>query len=531
MNKKFTKTIAVTSKIPGSDEIKVADNAKVNTVIPVSAGSSTYRKTAGIAGIKISYAAKILDLFNDGQIFILKAVDTLYFEMNKKAAVIGRTEQRWNEMPESYEVLAADVFFTLLMTDNEEIRNIYKKIFFSKSDDKHVQAALFSDSYYFYDSKKEINVDNMLSVETVNQAYRRGQYVSPSFLKDQPMPVSRFLKEETIDYQGETTTEERNEESEDIMAAIKEGDYKINFPWQKDQRPYMSQNVLENFVPTESFVRILKKIKFRTDRVLKRMETTDDNIKAIGQDYINITLTGKPGSGKSVLVHALGEATGMPVYVTAASHNTDEDSFEGMTKMVNAHPTAVPTDALKCFKEGGICLIEEANLPQAAVMMGALGQAVEFPFILKENGYEVIRRHPLCIFITTMNTGTVGSKPMSQAFANRFKQSYCLNDPDKETFISILERRTGESKKLCRWIYNAYESVIKCLKKNDGIADTESILLSLSLRSCIGAIENIQEGEHPKDAVRDSIIGKIAEQDLSMSEIVMRAVDSLADYR
>ena len=163
--------------------------------------------------------------------------------------------------------------------------------------------------------------------------------------------------------------------------------------------------------------------------------------------------------------------------------------------------------------------------------MGALGQAVEFPFILKENGFEVVRRHPLCIFITTMNTGAVGTKPMSQPFANRFKQSYLLDDPDKETFIQILVNKTGEDKKLCRWVYNAYDAIIKCLKKNDGMVDTESILLSLSMRSCIGAIENIQEGEHPKDAIRDSMIGKIAEQDIEVSKICLRAVDALSDYR
>ena len=530
MNKIFDQTIVASGKIPGKDEIKVADNAKIGTVLPATEGSSTYRKTSGVTGAKITYAAKVLDLLAEGKLFVLKSISSIYLEINNKAAVIEATKQSWNEIPERYEVLTGDVLYVLLMSDNEEIRTIFKKIMGGSTDNKGTLAAIFSDSYYFYNHSKKIMADDTLSVETVNQSYRRGAYTGALFLSGMPNAKSVYLKDEEIDYSGEN--EARPVFEDNIMDDIRAGKYLVDYKWNDDQRPYInSDNVLNTFVPTEPFIRIMKKIKFRTDRILKRMETTDDRIKAIGQDYINLTLTGKPGSGKSVLIHAISEATGMPIYVTAASHNTDEDSFEGMTKMVDGKPSAVPTDALKCFKEGGICLIEEANLPQAAVMMGALGQAVEFPFILKENGFEVVRRHPLCIFITTMNTGAVGTKPMSQPFANRFKQSYLLDDPDKETFIQILVNKTGEDKKLCRWVYNAYDAIIKCLKKNDGMVDTESILLSLSMRSCIGAIENIQEGEHPKDAIRDSMIGKIAEQDIEVSKICLRAVDALSDYR
>ena len=120
---------------------------------------------------------------------------------------------------------------------------------------------------------------------------------------------------------------------------------------------------------------------------------------------------------------------------------------------------------------------------------------------------------------------------MSQPFANRFRQTYVLNDPDREVFIRILQEKTGESAKTCKWVFSAYESVLKCLEKNDAVADVDSIRLALSMRSCIGAIENIQEGIYPKDAVRDSIVGKVAEQDMEMYEICLRAVDALPDLR
>lgn len=111
----------------------------------------------------------------------------------------------------------------------------------------------------------------------------------------------------------------------------------------------------------------------------------------------------------------------------------------------------------------GILLLEEINLVNAAVTMGALGQLVEFPFIIKKFGYQPLRRHPLCIIITTMNTGTAGSKSMSQPFANRFKQSFVLDDPKKDDFIRIL-MNTGASRDICRWVYDCYERVVACVE-------------------------------------------------------------------
>lgn len=317
------------------------------------------------------------------------------------------------------------------------------------------------------------------------------------------------------------------------------GDYKIPYAWSAEAAeniPKMS--LLNQYVPSDEYYKILNKcVKRLTEKVVPRVEQLTakygpdyDRIEAIGDDYINLTLCGKPGTGKSIMVHALAATLGMPLYVVNNSQNTDEDTYEGMTKMVDGKPTAVPTDVVKAFKYGGICLLEEINLPQAAVVMGALGQAVEFPFILKEDGYKTIRRHPLCVFISTMNTGAAGSKTVSQPFASRFKQSYRISDPTKEEFIKILMSRTGASKRLCSWVYTCYNKLVGVVKENP-MADVDTILMTLSLRCCIGAIENIQEGYNPKEAIADSMIGKIAENDLivaaSCDEVLSSAIPDL----
>ena len=320
-----------------------------------------------------------------------------------------------------------------------------------------------------------------------------------------------------------------------LMKECKAGKYLVNYQWDTTQEEYIqSLHSLDGYIPNEEFRSILKKIKFRTDRVLQRMQELDltkgqDRVEAIGKDYINLTLSGKPGTGKTKLAYMLAAATGLPIYTVANSHNTDEDEYEGKTKMIDGRAVSVETDTLKCAEHGGILLLEEINLVNAAVAMGSLGQFVEFPFVIKKFGYKPIRRHPLCIIITTMNTGTAGSKSMSQPFANRFKQSFVLNDPAKEDFIRILMSNTGAGRDICRWVYECYDRITACIEADNGMADVEGILLSLSMRSCAGAIENIQEGMEPRAAIVNSIIGKIAEQDHEVAESCKKVLSGMRD--
>ena len=88
---------------------------------------------------------------------------------------------------------------------------------------------------------------------------------------------------------------------------------------------------------------------------------------------------------------------------------------------------------------------------------------------------------------------------------------------------------TGAERAVCRWVYECYERVVACIEDDNAVADTESILLSLSMRSCIGAIENIQEGMEPREAVINSIIGKIAEQDREVAESCRKVVLSMRE--
>lgn len=303
---------------------------------------------------------------------------------------------------------------------------------------------------------------------------------------------------------------------------MKEGSHAIDFQWNEEQQLKIPNvNFLDEFVPTEQFYSILKKIDVRAGRVLDRMANGCEGLEALGKDYVNVLMAGKPGTGKTTLGYALGAALRMPVYTITNSKHTEEDNFQGMQKVIDGGLKFVPTDFLYAYKNGGIVILEEINLADPAVVMGALGQAIEAPFILMEDGYKPVRRHPLCIIIGTMNIGTYGAKGVSQAFSSRFKQTYVLDDPKKEDFISILEK-AGHSNRKCKWVYEAYTKINEHLC--DPKVSREDVCLNVTLRGCLGALECMEEGDGPQQAIYNSLIGKIAEIDLELAQEVNQVV-------
>ena len=308
-----------------------------------------------------------------------------------------------------------------------------------------------------------------------------------------------------------------------------ESDYEVKFDgWTEEQRTRIpSKKVLDTFVMTPETISIAKKVKFRMDKVIKRMQAGKEGVEAIGGDYINLLMVGRPSTGKTTIANAVAAMTGMPIYTVPFSKHTEEDTVEGKNKVVEGKIGFVETEFLKAYEHGGIIVCEEINLADPGVVMGSMGQAIEKPFIVMRDGYIPVRRHPLCIVIGTMNTGTAGSKQLNQALSSRFKCTYTLEDPDRNTFINILAAQ-GYPKKNCRYVYDAYNKIITYLKKPE--QSQEELCENITLRGCFGALECVEEGQTFKEALNNTLVGKIAEVDLEVAnQVKMAVIDSLAD--
>lgn len=367
----------------------------------------------------------------------------------------------------------------------------------------------------------EITLDEM--VRFVNDSANEFSIIA----KNEELPFTKFLREESSNFKikkkrAKRTSKTPKKESS-FLDDIKAKKYFVNYPWDEKLADYIiPMSFLDKFEITEEFKEIVKKIKYHFDKVLERMDLGMEGAKAIGNDVINIIIVGKPGTGKTTLCYALSAATGIPICTTKWSKYSDEDEFEGKTKIVEGKPTFVQTDALMFHELGGINVNEEINLADPSVTMGVLGQQLEYPYIVKKNGYETVVRHPLNIQIATMNVGTNGSQPLNQALANRFSASFMMDDPSDKTFVSILEKSSEADSKTCNWVYDAYKKVINYL--NSPEVNEEEIVNYLSIRSCLSAISNMEEGQSCKRALINSIVSTIASVDLTIARNVQAEV-------
>lgn len=370
--------------------------------------------------------------------------------------------------------------------------------------------AIFSDCFdygYLRQNRAlvtEVEENTAGLLETVRQAVKSKELKPMSIFKNiSTIKFTNFEEEDIPAPAGRLPDSE-------MMKEAKKGSYRIKYPWSAEQRAKIpSLSYLESYVANKHFFTLLNKYIYRYKAVNERREKGMTGTALIGSDIINAFLLGKPGTGKTTTLYALGAALGLPVYSIALNKHTESDTFEGMNKFVDGKLQFVATEFLKAFTEPSIIILEEVNLADPGVVMGALGQAVEFPYILMKDGYIPVLRGANTAIFGAMNIGTYGSRGVSQAFSSRFKQSYILDDPTKEQFIDILHKNHPQLAE-CEWVYNAYSKIIAHLEDPANGGD-EEMTLNVTLRGCQGALEDIAEGNDPYQAIRDTLVGKIRE--------------------
>lgn len=477
------------------------------------------------AAAKYSTIAYILDkIFIDHGVQALQSDTSVYVKFTHKEqiyeGIFNGSEINWvSNEPGDYTMLIPVLVYTLsdLFTGEnaDELKGYFEELKTSKENvDKNV--LLLCDAFYYAYAKKEEN-ENIISYSaelsraTIERGIANNVY--------QPIPAFKGL---TVDLKPGTATEAEPE-------LEPEEDYMVHYDgWDEEQKMnIIPKSFLDTFVMTDETKAIAKTVKYRMDKVLKRMEKGCTGLDAIGSDYVNILMVGRPSTGKTTVAQAISAMTGLPIYTVPFSKHTEEDTFEGKNKVVEGKIGFVETSFLKAYEHGGIIMCEEINLADPGVVMGAMGQAIEKPFILMKDGYVPIRRHPLCIIMGAMNTGTAGSKQLNQALSSRFKCTYTLDDPDRNTFINILASK-GYKKANCRKVHDAYDKILKFLK--DPRQSLEELSENITLRGCFGALECMEEGQSYKEALNHTLVGKIAEVDLEAANQVKESViDSLPD--
>lgn len=509
---------------------------------PAGIGFSTHRPSTVKTSVKISGAAYVLDKIIIDKCVNVLAADAIDPSVAYTEFTIGGKTYKsfFTEDEVSYSEEAADgldglipiVTFAISEASDDkecgELRDIFKKLvadYNAKGTVEMKDVLHFCDSFYygFAVNHESITIrDNDVSEETIKQGYEGKMFeLSSVFEEVEGKPALKILEGITL----RTTKKEKAKKAKAVSAVFEdclEGKRAIPYEWDEDQQVKIPElSYLDDFIPSPHFYSLLNKIEQRTEKILERLDSGKEGVAAIGKDYINSFIIGKPGTGKTTTAYALGAALRVPVYTIPITKNTEEDTFQGMTKVVDGGFKFVSTDFLEAYTHGGIVILEEVNLADPSVIMGVLGQAVEAPFLLMQDGYKAVRRHPMCIVIGTMNIGTYGAKGVSQAFSSRFKQTYILDDPKAEDFIAILEKQ-GHSNKKCKWVYDAYTKINNYLKSPE--ISREEICLNVTLRGCIGALDCMEEGDTPQQAIYNTLVGKVAEVDLELAEDINKNI-------
>lgn len=488
-----------------------------------------------------------------------KSVSRYKFTCSLTPKIIVSYEENAPEEGNPYAMLPYFIARTFFSDDAETYTYLGLAVEHAKKDGSSLAAIQsvfrYCDSFYWNtkyvwpESEVEVN-ENSLSLATVKEARKMGHLLDVSIEEEYeflPNALKSYLIHEGcfdfspceelagIPVRGKGKIKKKKKEEDGaakwkkILKDIKAGKYLISYEWSEDQKKHIpSMSYLDTFIPTEEFYEILRKIQYRlgehmVEAAMFGLATPDD----IKNDIVNILLYGDPGSGKTALVHAIGAATGMPVYSVKFNEDSEDDVFEGKNKIVEGKISFVGTDFLEGFEKGGLILMEEINLGRANMLTSVMNQALEYPFYVEKNGYEKITRHPLVAAFATMNLDTDGTMTLNSAMAQRFNNKYMIGEPSANDFKARLISN-GYPEDRVNYVYSVYDKIRTFLKET---AQKQKYLKELSIRQCIAALNDMEEGAEAKRAVFNTMYGAICIKNRKLADQIKEGILNTApDY-
>jgi MoxR-like ATPase len=412
-----------------------------------------------------------------------------------------------------------------------EFRMIYNKIINSLDTTGKVQfedALLFCDSFYYtlkasfaYNKGIFIPDGETLSQETINQLGR--SIHDPMYVNMGSIKAKKF---EFLELEEKKSTTEHTKTATSFFDDCKNGTFTIPYSWNENQEKKIpDKSFLDLFIPSEEFEDALNLVKHDLNKVIQRLDMGYAGKEAIKNNYSNMIFTGKPGTGKTTIAEAIAATLHLPLYTCPTIKNGEEDEYQGKTKLGDGDDKAsfkfCETPFLEGYKNGGVVVLEEFNMANAGLMMGVLGQAIEKPFILMEDGYKPVHRHPLCVIVMTCNSMTQGAQEPNEALTSRGPNVFEINDPNDDDFVNILMNQSEDvSEKTVKKVYTTFRKVLDYLTENDG----NDIAAAITLRHCLAALKQIAAGSSFKRAIKNSMINAIALKDKDMASEVYDSI-------
>lgn len=215
----------------------------------------------------------------------------------------------------------------------------------------------------------------------------------------------------------------------------------------------------------------------------------------------NILLTGAKATGKNVLASNLSYIFGRPSWNISFHVNTDYNSLIGADTFKDGEVVFRKGPIYQAAINGGFAVLDEVNMAKNEAI-SVLHATLDHRRIIDIPGYEKIKLNKNTRFIATMNYGYIGTRELNEALASRF---LIINMPNitSENLDKLLNDKFPKLKKKYKI---AFIEMFDSLQKKS--ENSEISTKSVDLRGLISAIETMQIGLNPYDAIQMAIINK-----------------------
>lgn len=422
------------------------------------------------------------------------------------------------------EDMAADAMFASAMKDCVDFRRAYEDTVMSVFSTESLFYLCDVFRYVWMEDLHHMTPETKVSIASITEEELQNAYDQGN-IKSLPGRDTQFSFN-GANKRAEVTEEQARPQGKSLLQSLRDGDYLLKHEWPEEAKPFIKPlSYLDTFVPGEKFSTLVRKFKSTCDEIEEMKKAGKGAEEILTKRNIAALLFGKPGTGKSSSIYAISAAFGIPVYVVSGNRYTESDTFEGMYKIREGSPAFAETPFLKCAQTGGILAFEEINLIDPNVLTSVGNQFLEYPYIVMRDGVETVRRDPYCFVIGTMNTETEGSVAMNEAFVSRFRQKYLIEDPPEKVISQVLQS-AGYEKKRCDFVAKVYMKVLKQLRSNTSTAE---LVKNVTIRSCLGALEDMKDGSPAKEALTDAMANSVRIVDVAAGDTLDALIDALPD--